>query len=82
MIRQAYTMKLKPGFAAEYKKRHDEIWPELQKELRAAGVSDFSIFLDEKNLTLFIFGGEARLELHRVGLTDHIFKPLIFANLF
>ena len=53
MLRQAYTMKLKPGFAAEYKKRHDEIWPELQKELRAAGVSDFSIFLDEKNLTLF-----------------------------
>lgn len=53
MIRQAYTMKLKPGFAAEYKKRHDEIWPELAAELRAAGISDFSIFLDEKTLTLF-----------------------------
>jgi L-rhamnose mutarotase len=53
MIRQAYTMKLKPGFAAEYKKRHDEIWPELVSELRAAGISDFSIFLDEKTLTLF-----------------------------
>lgn len=46
-------MKLKPGFAAEYKKRHDEIWPELAAELRAAGISDFSIFLDEKTLTLF-----------------------------
>lgn len=53
MIRQACTMKLKPGFAAEYKKRHDEIWPELARELRAAGVSGFSIFLDEKALTLF-----------------------------
>jgi len=46
-------MKLKPGSVAEYKKRHDEIWPELQKELRAAGVSDYSIFLDEETLTLF-----------------------------
>ena len=46
-------MKLKPGVAAEYKKRHDEIWPELAAELRAAGVSDYSIFFDEETLTLF-----------------------------
>ena len=46
-------MKLKPGLAAEYKKRHDEIWPELAAELRAAGVSDYSIFFDEATLTLF-----------------------------
>ena len=46
-------MKLKQGVAAEYKKRHDEIWPELAAELRAAGVSDYSIFLDEETLTLF-----------------------------
>ena len=54
MIRQAYTMQLKPGMVAEYKKRHDEIWPELARTIRAAGVSDFSIFLDEKTLTLFV----------------------------
>jgi len=46
-------MKLKPGVAAEYKKRHDEIWPELAAELRKAGFSDYSIFLDEETLTLF-----------------------------
>lgn len=46
-------MKLKPGVAAEYKKRHDEIWPELAVELKAAGISDYSIFLDEETLTLF-----------------------------
>ncbi len=53
MIRAAFTMKLKPGFEAEYKKRHDKIWPELSKELTAAGVLDYSIFLDEATLTLF-----------------------------
>ena len=53
MKRHAFKMKLKPGVVAEYKKRHDEIWPELAAELRAAGISDYSIFLDEETLTLF-----------------------------
>lgn len=53
MIRNAFTMKLKPGFEAEYKKRHDAIWPELAEALADAGVSDYSIFLDEETLTLF-----------------------------
>lgn len=46
-------MKLKPGCVTEYKRRHDNIWPELAAELRAAGISDYSIFLDEQTLTLF-----------------------------
>lgn len=49
----AFTMQLKPGFEAEYKKRHDEIWPELSDLLHASGVSDYSIFLDEQSLVLF-----------------------------
>jgi L-rhamnose mutarotase len=53
MKRNAFKMKLKPGFEAEYRKRHDEIWPELSKALTAAGVSDYSIFLDDETLTLF-----------------------------
>jgi L-rhamnose mutarotase len=46
-------MKLKPGFEKEYQKRHDEIWPELAKAISAAGISDYSIFLDEETLTLY-----------------------------
>lgn len=53
MRRYAFTMQLKPGCAVEYKKRHDAIWPELAKLLRDAGVSDYSIYLDEKTGTLF-----------------------------
>ncbi|MFK7850766.1 MAG: L-rhamnose mutarotase [Akkermansiaceae bacterium] len=49
----AFTMKLKPGNVAEYIKRHDEIWPDLSKEIQEAGISDYSIFLDEASLTLF-----------------------------
>ena len=53
MTRVAFKMRLKPGVVAEYKKRHDEIWPELAAELKAAGVSNYSIFLDEETFTLF-----------------------------
>lgn len=53
MKRNAFKMKLKPGFEAEYKKRHDQIWPELSKALTKAGISDYSIFLDQETLTLF-----------------------------
>ena len=55
MIRAAFKMKLKSGCEAEYKKRHDEIWPELSKELTEAGVFDYSIYFDEESLTLFAF---------------------------
>jgi L-rhamnose mutarotase len=48
-------MHLKPGFEAEYKKRHDEIWPELSDLLKQAGVAEYYIFLDEQTLALFAF---------------------------
>ena len=53
MKRNGFKMKLKAGFAEEYKKRHDEIWPELKEVISKAGISDYSIFLDEETLTLF-----------------------------
>jgi len=55
MKRVAFKMKLKKGFEEEYKKRHDEIWPDLVKELEEAGVSDYSIYLDNETLFLFAF---------------------------
>jgi L-rhamnose mutarotase len=49
----AFTMQLKPGVAAEYQRRHDEIWPELTEALHAAGIRDYSIFLDSASGRLF-----------------------------
>ena len=53
MIRVAGKMKLLPGFQDEYKKRHDEIWPELKSLLLSKGIDDYSIFLDEETNSLF-----------------------------
>lgn len=48
-------MYLKEGKKEEYIKRHSEIWPELKKLLKDAGVSEYSIFLDEETNILFAF---------------------------
>jgi L-rhamnose mutarotase len=37
-MRQAWVMKLKPGHEAIYKKKHDEIWPELVEMMRRDGI--------------------------------------------
>ena len=51
--RIAFRMNLNPGQAAEYEKRHDEIFPELVHALKGAGVSDYSIWLDPEDHHLF-----------------------------
>jgi L-rhamnose mutarotase len=53
MQRVAYKMKLFKGFEDEYKKRHDEIWSDLQRLLKRKGITDYSIFLDEDTADLF-----------------------------
>ncbi len=51
--RIAFKMKLYPGFAEEYKDRHDELWPDLKTLLKEKGVSDYSIFIDYETNSLF-----------------------------
>jgi len=55
MERLAFKMYLNEGQKEEYKKRHDELWPELRQLLKSAGVSEYSIFLDEETNILFAF---------------------------
>jgi L-rhamnose mutarotase len=72
--RNGFKMKLKPGFADEYKKRHDEIWPELTKLLKDTGTSDYSIFLDEETNTLF---ASQKIAVGAVGSQDLGSNPLV-----
>jgi L-rhamnose mutarotase len=53
MTQRAFRMRIKPGMAIEYKRRHDELWPDLGQALSEAGIYDYSIFLDETTLDLF-----------------------------
>lgn len=65
MIRKAFVMQLKPGNQAEYIKRHNPIWPELEQVLKEHGVTSYSIFLHAQTLQLFGYAeieSEARWE--------------------
>jgi L-rhamnose mutarotase len=64
MQKYGFKMQLNAGCEAEYRKRHDQIWPELVDLLHGAGVSDYSIFLDPE--TLILFGVLTRRDDHRV----------------
>jgi L-rhamnose mutarotase len=50
----AFKMKLKSGCAAEYKKRHNKIWPEVVALLKQRGIFDYSLFLDQDEQTIFV----------------------------
>lgn len=55
MIRKAHIFKLYPGKAAEYQRRHDELWPEMREELIKHGADHYSIFLREATNELFAY---------------------------
>lgn len=55
MIRKGSIMKLFNGFEDEYKKRHDEIWPEMVEMLHKYGAKNYSIFLDSNTNNLFAY---------------------------
>lgn len=52
-MRIAFKMQLTGNVAAEYQRRHSEIWPELVECLKEAGISDYAIFLDRDANVLF-----------------------------
>ncbi len=55
MKRIAFVMSVNPGCEAEYIRRHNPVWPEMEAELRARGVIDYSIFLNEATNQLFAY---------------------------
>lgn len=55
MERIAQIMYLYPGNQQVYEKRHHNLWPEMKEALKAHGATNYSIFLDKENDTLFAY---------------------------
>jgi L-rhamnose mutarotase len=55
MIRKAFVMQVNPECHEEYERRHNPIWPELERELQSHGVHNYSIFLDAQTNLLFAY---------------------------
>lgn len=54
MQRIAFLMRLKADQKEEYKRRHDQIWPEMLATLRKAGMHNYSIFLNGAQLFAYL----------------------------
>ena len=55
MIRKACVMSVFAGKEAEYEKRHNPIWTDLEQTLKAHGVHNYSIFLHPETRQLFAY---------------------------
>lgn len=55
MIRKASVMKVYKEHHEEYRRRHDELWPEMEQMLREHGMAEYSIFLDPATDNLFAY---------------------------
>jgi L-rhamnose mutarotase len=55
MIRKACVMQVAPDAHEIYRQRHDALWPEMVRELKAHGAHHYSIFLDPARNLLFAY---------------------------
>lgn len=44
MERACFTFEIRPGTEDEYKRRHDEIWPELVEVIKSSGAKNYTLF--------------------------------------
>lgn len=50
MDKVVWRAKVRPGMQEEYKRRHDEIWDEMVKALKDAGICNYTIWMDGDEL--------------------------------
>lgn len=87
MQRLCFTFEIRPGTFDEYKKRHDEIWPELVAELKDAGLTNYTLFRysDERIVGYVECEPDAKTSFSRLATADanirwsKWFKPIIVA---
>jgi len=55
MKRYGSIFRIRPEYKDEYKKAHDEIWPELAQEINHAGIKNYTIFFREDGMLFSYF---------------------------
>ena len=51
-MRYCFHLQVRPDRMAEYVKRHQAVWPEMQDALRAAGWCNYSLYLRADGLLI------------------------------
>lgn len=52
MQRICFTLQVKPERLDEYRRRHEDVWPQMQQALRDAGWTNYSLFVREDGLLI------------------------------
>ncbi len=68
MERVGFRLKVRKELMDEYARKHSEVWPEMLDALRSTGWSNYSIFLDRNDGTLFGYFETADLEAALAGM--------------
>jgi L-rhamnose mutarotase len=55
MKRVGFLLKVKPDKIEEYKKHHENVWPEMQEALRRTGWHNYTLFIREDGLVFGYF---------------------------
>ena len=55
MPRYGSIFRIRPEYKDEYKKAHDEIWPELAQEIKEVGIKNYTIFFREDGMLFSYF---------------------------
>lgn len=71
MERICFSFEIHPGAEAEYEKRHAEIRPELVEAIKAAGLSNYSLFRRGTTIVAYVeCEPDAATALAKVAATD------------
>ena len=68
MQRVGFKLQIRPEMADEYKRRHAEVWPDMLQALRETGWTNYSIFLDRADGTLFGYLETPDLDAAKAGM--------------
>jgi L-rhamnose mutarotase len=52
--RICFRFEIYPGQEAEYKRRHDAIWPELVEAIKESGLANYSLFRSGQEIVAYV----------------------------
>jgi L-rhamnose mutarotase len=70
MKRVGFQFKVRPDRLAEYKRLHQDVWPEMLEALRQSGWHNYTLFMREDGLVFGYFETEESLQAAQEKMTE------------
>lgn len=75
MEKITYLIKIKEGMIEEYKRRHDELWPEIKESMRRQGIRNYTIwYYDDLDILFAYYEVPDSEEANRICEMDPVSK--------